>query len=227
MKRAMQRAWGYVLQIFFAPLCIACGKYLERSGNNDVLICNTCFDSIPIYRTVFYGPTFALVAVTSYDNEAVMKLLHFFKYRRFVNSVYTLDRLIKTYLAGLDFKKLIPENAVIIPVPLYKKRLRERGFNQAEEIAKILGKYLNLPVEGTLLLKIKDTPHQTTLKNKAERKESVKNSFAVYEKSNVVDKGVILVDDVYTSGATMNEAVKMLRRTGAKNIVGFVIAKTA
>ena len=192
----MQKAWGYILEIFFAPLCVSCGKYFNFKIDNKTLVCNICFDSIPIYKTVFE------------------------KAKR------PIGALIGKYLDGVNLRNMLSKNTIIIPIPLHKKRLRERGFNQAEEITKILGSYLGLSIQNKILIKTLDTKHQTSLANKDERLKNVSGSLAISGDANLKGKNILLVDDVYTTGATMNEAIKVLRRSGTKEIFAFVVAKT-
>lgn len=218
--------WGHFLDILFPPICLACKAYLAAQTEKEYLLCQTCFDGIPIYETVSLGPKFTLVAVSPYDNKALRELLHAFKYDRFLATQIPLASLIDKYLNNVNLSKTLPADTVVVPIPLHRKRLRERGFNQAEVIADIVGECLSFPVISSVFVRIKDTPRQTTRKSKAERLESLRNSFEVIDKETLKGKTIILVDDVYTTGATINEAAKTLRRGGAKNIIGFVVAKT-
>lgn len=219
--------WGSTLDILFPPLCLKCRSYLEPDTDKGNLLCRTCFVSIPIYEIVSYSPRLTLAAVSSYENEALRELLHAFKYNRFLGVDTVLRPLIETYLSNINLSKTLPRGAIIIPIPLHKKRMRQRGFNQAERISNTLGSLLNLPVLKNVLVRIKDTPPQARQKDKKERFRSLRGSFSVTQKSDDLrSKTVILVDDIYTSGATMKEAAKTLRRVGVKSIVGFVIAKT-
>lgn len=179
-----------------------------------------------MYKTILYSPRFTLAAVASYDNDAVREILHFFKYRGFQAALCPIELLIAEYLNGVDLGNLVSEDALVIPIPLHKKRFRERGFNQAEEISKVLASRLGLHEKTDIVKKIKDTPHLTKLKNKDDRKESVKDSFRILQKDALKNKDVILVDDVYTTGATANEVIKLLRRAGVNRIIVFVLAKT-
>jgi len=190
------------------------------------MLCQTCFDGIPIYETVSVGPKFSLVAVSTYDNKALRELLHVFKYDRFLATQIPLASLIDKYLNNVNLSKTLPADTVVVPIPLHRKRLRERGFNQAEKIASIVSGRLELPMNNDMLIRIKDTPRQTTRKSKVERLESLRNSFEVTDKEAFMGRTIILVDDVYTSGATMSEAAKTLKKGGAKSILGFVVAKT-
>ena len=112
----------------------------------------------------------------------------------------------------------------VVPVPLHPQRRRERGYNQAELIAKPLATLLRLPYRPNLLVRTKPRPdkHLLTL---AERWESVRGAFATRPGSQVDNSRVLLVDDVLTSGATLDACAKVLRNAGARSVVGLTIAR--
>jgi ComF family protein len=116
------------------------------------------------------------------------------------------------------------EYSLLIPVPLHVKRLRERGFNQSLLLADKLGKKHKLPVSFSLLKRHKFTLTQTGL-NKTEREENIKGAFVVTDKKKVSDENIILVDDVYTTGATINECAKTLLKTGAQKVAVLTLAR--
>lgn len=108
---------------------------------------------------------------------------------------------------------------IIIPVPLHKKRLLERGYNQTELIAKKLG----IKVETNCLIKIKNIKPQST-KNAEERKKDIKNTYILKNEKKIKGKKVLLFDDIYTTGSTANECIKTIIK--ATNKIGFLsIAK--
>lgn len=114
---------------------------------------------------------------------------------------------------------------LLIPIPASRSTLKKRGFNQCELIVKEIGKISgegNFEIDCNVLKKIKDTPHQSKLKNRAERLENLKDSFGASEK--VKGRNIIVIDDVITTGATMREAMKTVRTAGAKKVIGFAIA---
>lgn len=226
MRGALVRFWEYFLEILFPPICIACKNRLDSEKERKLMICSACFASIPIFNTISYSPRFSLAAVSSYENDAVKELLHSLKYKRFLKSLVPINELIKKYFEGVNLEKIIASDFIIVPIPLHKKRFRERGFNQAEEIAKLLAQRLNLEVMGDVLIKTLDTKHQTNLKNKEDRLRNVRGSFSVAPKVNLQGRNIVVVDDVYTTGSTINEAVKILKRSGAGEIFVFVVAKT-
>jgi len=107
---------------------------------------------------------------------------------------------------------------------MLKNKKAKRGYNQTEIIAKDISKKLRIKLEKNNLIKIKDTKKQSTL-NKKEREKNVKDAFAIRNTKNIVSKKVILFDDIYTTGNTVNECSKILKEAGAEEIVVLTIAK--
>jgi len=225
---------NFLLNIFFPKFCLGCekeGTYfcedckacLEISEDNFCLCkspkrlteggkCNNCQpkELNGLYFTV------------SYRNKLIKKLIRQFKYEPYIKELAEpLTSLIITHFLLLDKGNQIRKGKILVPIPLSKRRLRERGFNQAEEIAKNLSKFLEIPL-CNCLVKIKETPSQVDL-SKKERRENVKGVFEIDEEAK--DKRILLVDDVYTTGTTMNEAAKVLKEAGAKEVWGVVIAR--
>jgi competence protein ComFC len=112
----------------------------------------------------------------------------------------------------------------MVPVPLHIRRLRERGFNQALLLVKELSKRAGIPYQERVLRKIKDTPVQSTLK-KRERSKNLKGAFQVQDQESIKGKAVVLVDDVYTTGATVNECSRALLAAGAKQVAVLTVAR--
>jgi ComF family protein len=117
-------------------------------------------------------------------------------------------------------------NFVLIPIPLQKKRLRWRGFNQAEEIAKELSLSLKIPLINCVLLKIWHTLPQVKL-SEDRRKKNIAGAFSLKNLNLIYGKSVLLVDDIYTTGSTMEEAAKTLKKSGVKKIIGLAIARSS
>ena len=118
-----------------------------------------------------------------------------------------------------DFKQC----NMIVPVPLYWQRYMLRGYNQSEVLAKMLGKYLNIPVKSPLK-RIRHTTRQATL-NREERLKNLKGAFAVPKPEKVAGKIILLVDDVLTTGSTLHACAEALRQAGAKDIKVFTAAR--
>ena len=122
--------------------------------------------------------------------------------------------LVQTALAPVD---------VLVPMPLSPERLRERGFNQAQELARVLGRRCKVPVLARACRKVTNTVPQATLPWK-ERARNVRASFVC--DTDLTGQRVAIVDDVMTSGATLNELARNLKRAGAAHVSGWVIART-
>jgi ComF family protein len=114
----------------------------------------------------------------------------------------------------------------VIPVPLHREKLKVRGYNQSEIIAKIISRIIKKDYKAKILLKIKNTPSQTNLK-KAARKVNLINAFGICNAKKDILKGkmVLLVDDVVTTGATVNECSKVLLKNGVKGVRVISIAR--
>lgn len=112
---------------------------------------------------------------------------------------------------------------LIVPVPLHRARCRERGFNQSEVLAEGISQKTNLPLEKGVLKRKKNTKDQTYL-NAQQRAENVRDAFSITQPEIVENKKVILVDDVTTTGATLNECARMLQDSGAKSIFAATLA---
>lgn len=222
---ALLRAWQVFLEVLFPPVCLNCRAYLPQEERAD-LLCSPCLGGIKLYSNIFYPePRFSLLALASYENAALRELLHYFKYNGFLACQAPLEKLV---LKWLEINRpLIPNiltpNSCLVPIPLHKSRLRKRGFNQAELVAQILSRHLGLTVEKKLLERVRDTKSQTKMQNAKERQENVKNSFRL--KGEPQSENIILVDDIFTSGSTMMEAVKTCRQAGIKEVKAFVVAK--
>ncbi len=148
---------------------------------------------------------------------------------------FPLDGLIQSYkyggrlaagpaLAALLAPHIRTRPDLILPVPLTAQRLRERGFNQALELARIIGKELDAPVDAGLCIKTRDTAPQSTLPWKTRRK-NIRGAFVVL--GDLGGRDVAVVDDVLTTGATLGELARNLKRAGAASVTGYVIARTA
>lgn len=222
----LEKAGGAILDILFPPICLNC-----RRGLNDAekpqLVCRKCLETIIIRRYFERWPSFILAAAADYQNEAVRNLIHYFKYKEFIAAAKPLGELM---IQHLENSRLIEEATkfdLIVPIPLHPIRLRRRGFNQAEKLAAVVSRRLNLPVESYSLIRIKNTPPQAKLENEKQREENIKGAFAINPKycERLKNKSIILIDDVWTSGATVKEAIRHLRSSGVKKIIVLVAAK--
>ena len=141
----------------------------------------------------------------------------FRKYRR--DSIALAD-----YMNKYGSEKGIFENIdVVIPVPVHEKRLKERGFNHAGELARKIADKNNILYDENVLIRVKNTKPQYTLSYE-ERKGNIEGAFEVVDKERICGKRIMLVDDIFTTGATVNECSKMLKRAGAKYVSVFELS---
>ena len=125
-------------------------------------------------------------------------------------------------------EKLIGECTfqAVVPVPLHPKRLRERGFNQALSLARFISRLHSIPIDRNNLIRVRYTHTQVGL-SVHKRKENVKGAFVVKKDKNFRNKHILLVDDVYTSGSTVDECAKVLLNAGAQTVQIVTLARAA
>lgn len=232
----------FLLDLFFPKKCLGCSRA-------EVYICQPCLEKIeisqnnicpfcdrPVPNTLIcqkcqeYHYLDRLIWATSYSNPLIKELIKIFKYHYIKELSHPLSQLLIKKCGTCD----VPHN-VVVPIPLHKRRLQERGFNQAELLAKEVAEYFSTPLETGVLIRKKYTPPQAKAKNHKKRKEALENAFeispgftkkCVAENKNLLkDKTIILIDDVFTSGATLYEAAKVLKGAGAKEVWGLVVAR--
>jgi ComF family protein len=164
-----------------------------------------------------------IYSASYYSGEVIKRVISEIKYHFQIREIcLPLVALILIHLKLIGFK--FTDEMIIIPVPIHKSREKWRGFNQAKEIAKIIAEKTYLPYYPDNLIKIKKTKTQVGLKRK-ERLENLKNCFSILDSSKIRGKTVLLIDDVYTTGATMEECAKILKEAGAKNVYGITAAR--
>ena len=192
-------------------LCPVCGTTFSDSPAKSHL-CGNCMEN----KTYFSCAR----AVVSYET-IILNAIHQFKYGNNIS----VGALLASFMADFSFPDVdFTDYSLIIPVPLHIKRLRQRGFNQSLILAQALAKKWQIPVNFSLLKRHKFTLTQTGL-NKTERKQNIKGVFEVSNKKKIAGKNVILVDDVYTTGATINECAKTLIKAGAQKVTVLTLAR--
>lgn len=159
-----------------------------------------------------------LICSYFYTGKIRDKILEF----KFKNKKYLFKFL--TEKLAIDLELYINMFDIIIPVPISFKRFLERGYNQSLLIAKFLSRKYNKPIARFVLLKIKNNKKQSILGIK-EREANVKNSYRVLNNKIISGKNILLIDDIYTTGATVNECSKILKQKGANNIIVGTLAK--
>lgn len=200
------------------PLCTSCGRpFLGASGDDH--LCGLCMVSAPYF---LQARAWACYPSGGNEEDPLREVLQRFKYGRKVSLGKPLGRL----MAGGCFKSFRDCSFdAIIPVPLHPKRLRWRGFNQAVLLAREVGRSWQVPLDPFILFRSRETPPQTQLAEE-ERRKNVRGAFSLNPKKSVEGKVLLLVDDVYTSGATVNECSRVLTRGGAKEVHVVTLART-
>jgi len=203
---------------FIPPQCFVCGKLVWRNNFRERyfdLSGRTCL----ICRRQSH--IFAFWSPFSFKERIIREAVHNLKYGRQKDIGRILGDIIFEYLKKYS---IYPEkNGIVIPIPLHRGRLAERGFNQAEIIGQILARKLNLEFEKRILRRIKHTQSQTELTREL-RKNNVAGVFQVKKREFIKDRIVFLLDDVKTTGVTLEEAAGVLRGAGAKRIIAITVA---
>jgi ComF family protein len=144
------------------------------------------------------------------------------KYRGRTGYASILAQLLEKYLKNLNLKL---GTYTVVPIPLSKKRLGERGYNQAAIIAKLMAERFRLNFEEGALIRVKDAKAQMEVKSWDDRKANIAGCFGITDASLINKKNIILIDDVFTSGSTISEAVRTLKAAGAGRIIALTVAK--
>ena len=187
------------------PLCPRCGKP-QPSG----ILCPGCVSwqaEIDGIRSPF-----------RFDG-VIRQAIHQLKYRNLRALAVTLAKLLQDYLTSNPMP-----GEVLVPVPLHQKRVRERGYNQSSILAKELGKLTGLPVVVDCLIRQRHAPPQARTLTVDERRSNVANAFTC-RGHRLRDKQVLLIDDVSTSGATLDACAAALKAAGATSVWGLVLAR--
>ena len=216
--------------LMYPDLCIVCGENLHK---NEQHLCLTCLNNIP--KTNFHLHTDNLIEkrfwakVPIYrgtaffffqKGSAFQKLLHSLKYRgdkeigQVMGKYAAVDLLDSDDFSSVD---------VIVPVPLHPKKLKKRGYNQSEWIGKGLSEILKVPQDITTLKRIKENTTQTR-KSVFERYENTEGIFELSDKAALADKHILLVDDVLTTGSTLEACIRELSQINGIKISIFTLA---
>jgi len=231
MKEKISNIWEFILDLLFPPVCLVCRKRLNQSKTTNLsestnypnsfsFLCCSCSQKIQINSTL--DKKTGLAAAVSYNDEIPRQLIFLLKYQKIKTAAVPLAEILTQYIGDLT---LDIRNFSIVPVPLHWRREKERGFNQSYLIAEQLSKNTGLPVLKNVLKRIRNTPSQVELKEKKKREMNVRGCFRVEKTELLFQKNIIILDDVSTSGATMKEAIKVIKTSGAAKIIGLVVAK--
>lgn len=234
-----------ILDIVFPIYCISCkteGVWLCDKCQNKIILkteqtCPICKKIIVPNGEVCFSCKHQAaidgILVASFykinKNKTILaSLIHCYKYRFITAISVSLGKILEKSI----LLSSLPLPDIIIPVPLHKRRLRWRGFNQSQLLALYLGKNLtpgfDIPVFDNFLLRNRYTKPQMKIKNRLERLDNVNNAFVLndtFDKKIVREKQILLVDDIVTTGSTISECAKELKKAGAKKVYAVVLAR--
>jgi ComF family protein len=236
----------FILDLLFPIQCIACDKYGDW-------ICTECFEKIkilseqtcPLCKKIFTkngelcfsckedNPLDGILVASLYRERKtktlLAKLIHYYKYRFISEIGISLGKILEKSI----LQSSLPLPDIILPIPLHKRRLRWRGFNQSLLMAQYLGENLtpglSILVTDELLLRHRHTRPQMQIKNKLQRKINVSQAFVLdpekIKDHLLKDKTIFLIDDVATTGSTLFECAKVLKKNKVKKVYGIVLAR--
>lgn len=211
-----------ILDILFPTRCLSCGA-------SDTYICIDCLSRV---RTAERESLSWVYPIYDYRDPIIKKALWVLKYKN--------GKAVATILADMLYGRILEElydqetlenfvKPLLIPVPLSPTRQRERGYNQStlicEELVDLDTDH-NFTLEENILIKPRETIHQAHIKNRGERLRNIVGSFEIKlgEENKIKNRNIILIDDITTTGATLNEAKKVLKKSGARKIIAFTVA---
>ena len=212
IKRIIRKLWEGLIEVLYPRenYCIIC-KDDDCFG-----LCNTCRKSIKVINEVYQDEIISY----GYYGGVLKDLILKFKYK----SNFTAGDILAEFLEEYIVKNFKYKEYIITYIPLSKKSKKNRGFNQCEYIAKKISRDLSIEVLD-ILTKQKETKEQKTLK-RDERYENIKNAFTIEKGLDIKNYKIILIDDVTTTGATLQEAYKLLKKFEVKDIKLLTLAKS-
>lgn len=212
IPRFCRQCWSE-LSPLQGPICPSCGKpfgsleSLTHSPEHECLACRT-------------GPPYFDQAIAAGLFEGQLReAIHVFKYR----PVRSLGKPLAAWMT--EQVRMTVHLDLTMPVPLHGKRLRHRGFNQALILACAISERFAVPLLYDNLIRLRSTRPQVELSG-PERRSNVKGAFGLLRPAEVQDKRILLIDDVFTTGATMNECAKVLKKAGAASVTVLTLART-
>jgi competence protein ComFC len=218
-----------LLDFIYPPICPLCNGSIDHDGP----LCSECLTSL--FRDVQFishnskSDFKYLKGKIGFDNvlfcwaftPEIETLIHMVKYQRGRKLGKTLGRIM-----GEQIREHVPDfsRRVFVPVPLHPVRRRERGYNQSEVLCRGVAEIVPITINARVLIRKKHTQTQTLLSAGA-RQENVRDAFLIRDGKSIENRRVVLVDDVVTTGATMQQCAKMLTQAGAASVTGLALAR--
>ena len=222
-----------LLDILFPPRCVHCRSDIPTQkemlctncvaaiARNNAYVCPQCGARKPTLTFTCHYTPFVLAPATIYQ-DPIPALIHHFKYQGMLKCADVCTALLLLYMRQINIPT---DNFIFTAIPMQKRKRQRRGFNQAEELSQRTASYCNRPYVPLLEKTATHHPNAYTT-SWQQRHDNIKGSFSVINTEQIQGNNIIIVDDVYTSGATIKEAAMMLKMAGAKKIVGLVVAYT-
>lgn len=214
-------AFNYLLDLLFPPKCPFCQRVMKNEG-----ICSACLKSLPYTigdAQVQKLPFISKCITPLYYKDSVREAVLRYKFRGSQSyKKYFSDLICECLENNLDCGDI----HVISYVPLSRKRQRKRGYNQSQLIAEQLSAKLHIPVKP-LLKKIRNNPPQSKTANASRRAANVQGVYELLQNADVKGKNILLTDDVVTTGSTVSECARVLKKAGAHKVYAVAIARHA
>ena len=198
------------LEIIRYPVCPVCGASVSKDGK-----CSSCRGKLEYLERN--------ISFLVYD-DVTKDLIKRFKYDRLYNIGRDIVRLMLSQEDAENRLEFFSEIDLFVPIPLHESKLRSRGFNQAEIISKALSAGLKIPENADIIRRVRETTPQSLVPATA-RKSNVSGSFGIAKNVPEDVNKICIIDDIYTSGNTINECAKVLLENGAKSVCSFTIAR--
>lgn len=227
---------NFALDVLFPIECLSCGE--EGS-----FLCQHCFEDLELnkkqdcpkcHKETKLGNFCkecantsrlnGIIVSASYENDLLQKAIHSLKYKYIEDLAKPLAKILISGLENTLFKEKIDNEYLILPIPLHKKKQRERGFNQAKLLSLEVAKYFRLTCLNNVISRIKKTKSQMSL-NPIYRRKNIKGAFVCDKPELIKNKKIILVDDVCTTSSTLEECAKAFYDFKPREIWGLVLAR--
>ena len=209
-----------IMDLLYPPRCTFCHGFVK---NGKILICDHCRDNLP--RTLNAGrqkTTFVSACIAPfYYEKNVKESLHRFKFSYCTGYA----RAYAPYLADLIRAEFGDSFDLLTWVPISRKRLKKRGYDQSKLLAQAVGKLLGVRPVRTLC-KVRDTAPQSLTGSAEKRRENVKDAYAVWKPENIIGKRILILDDIFTTGSTVSECARTLGKAGAAEILCATVARS-
>lgn len=214
-----------IKDLIYPPACRVCGR---RLLDNEVFICGDCLFEMPLTMQCDYP--YNNFMHSKFKGIKIDRACCYFVYKRGSNHKSIIKnikfggdkalglKMGEMFGVALEGSEEFRDIDFVVPVPLHKRRLRNRGYNQSDIIAEGVARMLNIPLVTTAIVRVRSTRPQSTLRNYYDRKENMKDAFMVVDKEVFKGKNILIIDDVATTGETISSMIVALHKGGYRSI---------